>query len=121
MSLISTGKPARRQSFGVSCEVENQTESLYTCPANCRAEVEMLFVVNANGSTTVSGTWYDSSSSTAFSLIGGKNMVSGEYILLTGATLVLEAGDSIRITPTGNASPNIDAMCTVVETFIPVG
>lgn len=121
MAIANPGKPARRQSFGVSCEVENQTEVLYTCPANCRAEVEMLFVVNANGNTTVSGTWYDASQDTSFNLIGSKNMTAGEYLLLTGATLVLEPGDEIDITPTGHVSPDVDAMCTVVETFIPVG
>lgn len=121
MALYAQGKPARRQSFGVSCETENQAETLYTCPANCRAEVEMLFVVNANGNTTVSGVWYDDSSSQSLNLIGGKNMTSGEYILLTGAVLVLEPGDEIRVTPTANTTPNIDAMCTVVETFNPVG
>lgn len=121
MSFIARSKAARRQSFGVSCETEDQAETLYHCPANCRAEVEMLFVVNANGNTTVSGTWYDSSASAGYAILGGKNMVSGEYLLLTGAVLVLEPGDEIRITPTGNASPNIDAMCTVVETFVPVG
>jgi hypothetical protein len=81
----------------------------------------MLFVVNANGTTTVSGTWYDASQDTSFNLIGGKNMTAGEYILLTGAVLVLEPGDEIDITPTSNATPDIDAMCTVIETFIPVG
>jgi hypothetical protein len=81
----------------------------------------MLFIVNANGNTSVGSTWYDASSDTSFHLVGGKNMTSGEYLLLTGATLVLEPGDEIDITPTGNASPNIDAMCTVIETFIPVG
>jgi len=119
--LTSTGRPARRQSFGVSCETEDQKETLYVCPANCRAEVEMLFVVNANGNTDVSGSWFDASKNVSFSLIGGKNLISGESILLTGATLVLEPGDEIDITPSGNANPNIDAMCTVVETFIPVG
>ena len=48
-------------------------------------------------------------------------MTAGEYILLTGATLVLEPGDAIRVTPSANATPNIDAMCTVTETFQPVG
>lgn len=121
MAFSTSSKNARKQSFGVSCETENQQETLYTCPPNCRSEVEMLFVVNANGNTTVSGVWYDASSSTSFSLLGGKNMVSGEYILLTGATLVLEAGDEIRITPSANATPDVDAMCTVIETFNPVG
>ena len=121
MSLFSPGKPARRQSFGVSCDVEDQTEFLYTCPANCRAEIEMLFVVNANGNTSVSGSWYDASKDESYSILGGKNLTAGEYILLTGATLVLEPGDHIDITPSANSTPNIDAMCTVVETFIPVG
>ena len=121
MTLVSPGKPARTISKGVSCEVEDQQETLYTCPANCRAEVTMLFVVNANGNTTVSATWYDSSATEAYNILGGKNMTAGEYILLTGATLVLEPGDEIRVTPSANASPNIDAMCTVTETFVPVG
>lgn len=121
MTLVSPGKPARTKSEAVSCEVEDQQETLYTCPSNCRAEVTMLFVVNANGNTTVSATWYRASQTTSYNILGGKNMTAGEYILLTGATLVLEPGDEIRVTPTANASPNIDAMCTVTETFIPVG
>jgi len=121
MTLVSPGKPARTISKGVSCEVENQEETLYTCPPNCRAEVTMLFVVNANGNTTVSATWFDSSASESYNVLGGKNMTTGEYILLTGATLVLGPGDAIRVTPSANASPNIDAMCTVTETFQPVG
>lgn len=121
MTLAHPGKSSRRQSFGVSCEVENQEETLYTCPSNVRAEVEMLYVVNADGNTTINGVWFDSSESESFSIIGGKNLVSGEYILLTGAVLVLEAGDALKFTPSANATPNMDVMCTVVETFKPVG
>lgn len=121
MTLMSTGKPARTKSEAVSCEIENNLYTLYTCPANCRAEVTMLFIVNANGNTTVSAFWYRASQTTSFNILGGKNMGSGEYILLTGATLVLEPGDEIRVRPSGNTTPNIDAMCTVTETFIPVG
>lgn len=121
MTLLSQGKPARTVSHAVSCETEDQLETLYTCPPYCRAEVTMLFVVNANGNTTVSAFWYRDSLSDSFNILGGKNMTVGEYILLTGATLVLEPGDEIRVQPTANATPNIDAMCTVTETFVPVG
>ena len=121
MTLVSPGKPARTKSEAVSCETEDQLETLYTCPANCRAEVTMLFVVNANGNTTVNAYWYRDALSDSFSILGGKNMTAGEYILLTGATLVLEPGDELRVMPTGNSTPNIDAMCTVTETFLPVG
>lgn len=121
MALVSQGKPARKQSFNVDCKVENQAYDLYTCPANCRAEVEMLMIVNAGGNTTVTAVWYDASKSYSSRIVGGKNMGVGEYLLFTGASLVLEAGDKLRITPTSNAAPHIDGLCTVVETFIPIG
>jgi hypothetical protein len=121
MTLVSPGKPARTKSYAVSCDTEDQLETLYTCPANCRAEVTMLFVVNANGNTTVNAFWYRAESVASYNILGGKNMTGGEYILLTGATLVLEPGDKIQVMPTGNTTPNIDAMCTVTETFVPVG
>jgi hypothetical protein len=121
MTLASPAKPARTKSEAVSCEIENNLYTLYSCPANCRSEVTMLFLVNANGNTTVNAFWYRASQTTSYNILGGKNMTSGEYILLTGATLVLEPGDELRVMPTANSTPNIDAMCTVTETFIPVG
>lgn len=121
MALMATGKPSRVQSFNARCSVEDQTEYLYTCPANCRGEVSMLMVVNGDGNTTVSVQWYDASEARSVLILGGKNIVSGEYILFTGATLVLEAGDRIQVTATGNSSPYIDSLCTVTETFVPVG
>lgn len=121
MTLFNPGKPARTVSKGVICDVENQAETLYTCPDNCRAEVTMLFVVNANGNTSALATWTRASDSAQFRLIGGKNLGTGDFLLLTGATLVLEAGDTITCVATGNAAPELDYMCTVTETFIPVG
>jgi hypothetical protein len=121
MSLVSQGKPARTQSFNADCNVEDETFDLYTCPANCRAEVTMLMIVNAGGNTTVTVVWNDASKSYSSRIVGGKNMTTGEYLLFTGATLVLEPGDKIQITPTANASPHIDGLCTVTETFVPVG
>ena len=121
MALLSQGKPARVISKGVICDTEDQVEVLYVCPANCRSEVSMLFCVNANGNTTALAKWYKDDTSEEFNLIGGKNLTAGESILLTGATLVLESGDELRCVATGNAAPVLDYMCTVTETFIPVG
>ena len=121
MSLFSQGKPARTVSKGVICDTQDAVETLYTCPANCRAEVTMLFCVNANGTTTALAKWVRNSDSAEFRLIGGKNLGAGDYILLTGATLVLEPGDTLKCIASGNSSPELDFMCTVVETFVPVG
>lgn len=121
MTLQNQGKPARVISKGVICDTEDQVETLYTCPANCRAEVSMLFCVNANGNTSALAKWYKADTAEEYNLIGGKNLGLGEFILLTGATLVLEPGDQIRCIATGNVEPQLDYMCTVTETFIPVG
>ena len=121
MTLQSKGKPARTVSKGVVCDTEDAVETLYTCPANCRAEITMLFCVNVNGTTTALAKWVRASDSAEFRLIGGKNLGLGENVLLTGATLVLEPGDTLKCIASGNASPELDFMCTVIETFIPVG
>lgn len=139
MSLNSPAKPARTRSYWTDADVEDQIFEIYTCPPNCRAEVTMLHIVNANGNTTVDAYWYVApenipyykSSHADYStwivdgyrgrILGGKNLIGGEYVLLTGATLVIEPGDRIEVKASGNASPHIDARCTVIETFIPVG
>ena len=121
MTLVSPGKPARIVSKGVICDTEDQVETLYTCPANCRGEVSMLFCVNANGTTSALAKWYRDSDSAEFTLIGGKNLGLGDFVLLTGATLVLEPGDKLTCVATGNTTPELDYICTVTETFIPVG
>lgn len=121
MTLQNIGKPARTVSKGVICDVEDEVKTLYTCPSNCRAEVTMLFCVNANGTTDSLAKWVRASDSAEFRLIGGKNLTTGESLLLTGATLVLEPGDKIDCTATNNATPELDFMCTVTETFVPVG
>ena len=121
MSLVSQGKPARMVSKGVICDTEDAEETLYTCPANCRAEVSMLFCVNPNGNTSAMAKWVRASDSAEFRLIGGKNLGTGEFVLLTGATLVLESGDTLMCVASGNTAPELDFMCTVTETFKPVG
>jgi len=121
MTLSSPGKPARIVSRGVICDTEDQVETLYVCPANCRAEVSMLFCVNANGNTSALAKWYKADTAEQFNLIGGKNLGTGEFVLLTGATLVLEPSDEIRCIASGNVAPELDFMCTVTETFKPVG
>lgn len=121
MTLFNQGKPARTISRGVICDTNNQVETLYTCPANCRAEVTLLYVVNANGNTTADAKWVRASDSAQFKLIGGKNLGLGESVLLTNATLVLEPGDTLQCIASGNSSPEMSYICTVTETFIPVG
>lgn len=133
MTLVSPGKPARVRSFWADVKLDSTVYDMYTCPDNCRAEVTMLHVVNANGNTSVFVYWFiapenvpDALKSTypsgyASNIIGGKNMSVGEYVTLTGATLVLQPGDKIQVKSVGASPPHVDTLCTVTETFVPIG
>ena len=130
--LVPT-KPARPKSFWADVKLNNTVYDMYTCPANCRAEVSMIHVVNADGNTSAFVYWYipvanvpDNLKATypsgyASNIIGGKNMSSGEYFTLTDGVLVLQPGDKIQVKSVGADPPHVDAICTVTETFIPVG
>lgn len=122
MAVNSLGKPVRNQSFNVSCTVGGTYYVLYTCPANCRAEVSMLLITNVSGTTqSIDCIWNDVSTAHAPHILGSKSLGNGDFILFTGATLVLEAGDSIQVKAGTSGTVHVDAMCTVTETFIPVG
>jgi hypothetical protein len=82
--------------------------------------MSLLFLSNANGNTDVSVEW-DRGDGTHVHIVGGKNMVSGEYLQFSDGAVVLEPGDAMHVTASGNTSPHIDALCTVEEIFKPVG
>jgi len=133
MALVSQGKPARRKSFWADVKLDSTDYDLYTCPANCISEVDMIHVVNANGNTSVFVYWYIAPANVPSALqatypsgytsniVGGKNMSVGEYFTLTGSSLVIQSGDKIRVKSVGASPPHVDALCTVTETFVPVG
>lgn len=119
MSLVAQGKPARKRSVW-GHNNGTTTEDVYTCPANCVAELTYLLVNNSGGSTnTVSVKWYDASASYASGFIEGKSLNAGDYVQFADIELVLEAGDKIQVTPV--SAGHIDSVLTVTETFIPVG
>ena len=122
MVMVTPSKPYRSITYNVSCEVENQQYALYTCPPNASAQMNLLYIANANGVTDIAVTWYRTRYNQTFQIIEGKNFAAGAIYQWDGsAYIVFEPGDTLYITPSGNATPNIDALCTVVETFIPVG
>jgi len=118
---VAFSKATRILTYSVSCTTENQEEVLYTCPANCRAMMSLLFFSNANGNTTVDVNWYRENGTKHVHIVGGKNMTSGEFVQFSDGIIVFEPGDYMTVTPSGNTTPHIDALGTVEEVFIPVG
>lgn len=113
-------KNFREKSEIITCTVDGQRETLYTCPLNCRARVPLVYIVNANGTVTVTFEWYRAAEDTHFFILSGKNLGTGEALQLSESYIVLEPGDKLEVTPDGT-TPIIDALCTVEEMFIPVG
>lgn len=114
---------SRVKTVNVTCDTDEQVETLYTCPANCRAHASMMHVVNNGGTVSVDANFVRASSTqtnlgvdASAHILGGKNMSTGDYIQFTGAEMVLEAGDSVTITADGT-TPDVTAMLTVEEFF----
>jgi len=118
MSLLQTGKPARKKSVW-GHNTGTTTEIVYTCPANCVAELTFIHIHNSTGNTNISVEWYVAADSYTSHFLEGKNLGAAEYVQFPDIELVLQAGDRIQITP--DTAAHIDTILTVTETFVPVG
>lgn len=121
MAIVSPGKASRVRSTYVSCIVSGAEYTLYTCPANCVAEVSMLLLSGVVGTPSAQVIWNTSLDDSHCHILGGKNIAVGEFVLFTGATLVLQPGDTLTVIGTSSSAIHLDTCCTITETFIPVG
>jgi len=118
MSLLQTGKPARKKSVW-GHNTGTTTEIVYTCPANCVSELTFIHIHNSTGNTNITVEWYVAADSYTSHFLEGKNLGASEYVQFTDIELVLQAGDRIQVTP--DTAAHIDTILTVTETFVPVG
>ena len=63
------------------------------------------------------------SATTTYKLLGSKQLTAKDFLQISGAFYVLEAGDIIRATPnnTSSGSPDVTITVTVEEVFLPSG
>ena len=93
--------------------------TIYTCPANYTAKVELLFVAsNTSGNKTLSIKWHDNSLGTEYFIVGGYTISAYNFLKIDGSYLVLNAGDYLVITP--EAGSIMDATVSVEEYFDPM-
>ena len=122
---MTIAKFSRTKSEIVAISTDDVPVTLYTCPANSKAHMSLLFITNAlSNASDINVQWYRASVATSFFIIGGKNLTQGEFIKFDGAFIVLEAGDYVTVETTstaGSGVPDTDAFCTVEEFFNPVG
>lgn len=119
MSLFTQGKPSRMRSVW-GHNSGTTTEVVYTCPANCVAELTFVHIVNGGGNTnSVDVEWYVAEDNYTSHFLSGKSLGGSDYVTFTNIDLVLQPGDRIQVIPT--SAGHIDTILTVTETFVPVG
>lgn len=127
---INTNRNSRFRTVNEQADTTATEETVYKCPANCRAMVELLFIkntssgnatvdveLNRNDSTTDNGTGH--ANAAHMHILGGKNMATGDYLQFSDGFIVLEPEDTITFTATGTGTIHVDVMVTVEEFFLP--
>jgi hypothetical protein len=115
---LGNGKAAKIRSIGTNLTA-GVANTIYTCPPNHTAKVELLFVANTtSGNKTVSIKWHDESLGTSYYIVGGYTVSSYSFLKLDGSYLALSAGDTMVITP--EAGSTMDATVSVEEYFDPM-
>lgn len=109
----------RARTYNVACLVRDQEYTLYTCPDNCRAKLVLLYLSNAiTGSPTIN-VEFDRADGSHVHILGNKSLSSAEFVQWSGSYIMLEPGDVLHATASGQNNPHVDVMCTVEEYFLP--
>lgn len=118
MTLFTQGRPSRKRSV-YGHNTGTSTETVYTCPDNCVAEVTFIHIHNSSGNTDIEVEWYVAADAYTSHFLEGKNLGAAEYVQFPDIEIVLQPGDRIQVTP--STAAHIDTILTVTETFVPVG
>ena len=120
---LNVTRPSRFKSYFAHCDVEDETVVVYTCPQNSVAYMSLIFLANNDNSNSSDHSIdiYRAQDDTTYHILTARNLNSAEFIQLSSAFMVLEAGDRLEITVTGNATPHSDIVTTVEEVFLPNG
>lgn len=79
-------------------------EVLFTVPTKNTGLWSLMYIVCTGGNNSPTVTWYDASENVTHYVVGGKNLVTGEYVLLNNAVVAIEAGDQIKVSQSAGTS-----------------
>jgi len=88
-----------KHSVGKTITTTGSDVELFTVPQGYVAEVDTLFISNSAGSTAAVSVYWQHAHDADHKIyiINGKNLGSKDYILFTGGSIVLKAGDSLQV------------------------
>lgn len=101
---------ARPVSVGLNLPAGTLT-TVFTVPTGYWAKWNLMYLFNSSGSTkSITAQWNDVSASTTIYVYGG-TIANGDFVRMDGgAYVVLEEGDTIKMTP--EASSTFSTICT---------
>ena len=85
----------------VATRTTTDKHTLFTVPAKNTGLWNMMYIISLTGNETPKVYWYDSHTSTEYFIVGGKNLGTGEYVLLSQAQVAMQENDEIRVQNTG--------------------
>ena len=118
MAAANIVQNARAKTLAIVSTTEDQQDTVYTCPANCRAHMSLLYISNHNNAATDFEVMWDRADGTDAFIIAGKNLGVGEFLQWSSAFIVFEPGDALKVTPSNNVSPELTTIATVEEFFV---
>lgn len=104
-----------RKVTAVDTRTNTTKTTLYTVPIKHRANWGLMYIISLTSNDSPSVYWYDSSKNTEYTILGGKNLGAGEYILFNGAEVILEENDEIRVK---NSTTNSVTYVATVEAIL---
>lgn len=76
------------------------SNTVYTIPKGCKGIATLLMISNAGGSSkSVTTSWYDASTTTSVTIVGGKSIGAGDYLIFDQGRMVMDEFDELRVTP----------------------
>lgn len=122
---LNVTRPSRFKSYGIHAVLDATQYTVYTCPPNTVAYMSLIFISNGTANASdVAVVWNDYDNGTPITILGSKNLASGDYLQLSGSFLVLEESDTVKVTAdntAGGNDPDIGVIVTVEEVFLPNG
>lgn len=92
--------------------------TVYTCPNNFTAKVDLVFVTNnTNGNEAITIKWYDYTTDTDYFVAPAYVISAFSFLKLSDGYLILNSGDKLKFT--SDTGSTMSAIVSVEEYFDP--
>jgi hypothetical protein len=92
------------------------SNTVYTIPKGCKGIATLLMLSNAGGSSkSITAVWYDKSDNTSTTIVGGKSVGAGDFLIFDQGRMVMDEFDELRVTPEAASTFSVIFTVEVVQ------